>query len=134
MLRTFTAKSEPVNFMFYILTVTQHDLSLSLRCPKYKFHVPYFNLNFNSTPAKPQRVVKMSRRAIMSATIATTPAEVETSEDLKCAMLYKCKNCDAVFNSHFSLKIHRKTHTDINICIRCGEKLPSAGELRNHVR
>ena len=51
-----------------------------------------------------------------------------------CGMLYKCKMCDAVFNSHFCLKIHRKTHTDGNVCLKCGGTFTLPEELREHVR
>ena len=92
-------------------------------------------------------LVALQMASVPLSTPTSTPAMVEQSPSAwadryddshnnmgTCGMLYKCKMCDAVFNSHFCLKIHRKTHTDGNVCLKCGGTFPLPEDLKEHVK
>ncbi|XP_070178174.1 zinc finger protein 91-like [Littorina saxatilis] len=58
--------------------------------------------------------------------------KVEETDDAG-FVLYGCPQCSAVFNSAFSLKLHKRVHTTRTaVCLRCGDIFPSSLGLAQH--
>ncbi|XP_076439181.1 uncharacterized protein LOC143278052 isoform X2 [Babylonia areolata] len=48
-------------------------------------------------------------------------------------VLYACQQCSAVFNSSFSLKLHKRVHrTRASVCLRCGGVFKGSADLAVH--